>query len=42
MPDPDSVNVTWDTPMSMRTVDAECQLQITTAYLSDEVESREG
>jgi hypothetical protein len=41
MPDPDSNNVTWDTPMSMRSVDAECQLQITRAYLDDEIESRE-
>lgn len=41
MPDPDNQNVTWDTPMSMRSVDAECQLQITRGYLDDEIESRE-
>ena len=40
MPDPDNQNVSWDTPMSMRSVDAECQLQITRAYLDDEIESR--
>jgi hypothetical protein len=28
--------ISWATPMSMRTVDAECQAQITRAYLSDE------
>lgn len=41
MPDPDSKNVTWDTPMSMRSVDAECQLQITRAYIDDAIEAME-
>ncbi|MBX7136311.1 MAG: hypothetical protein K1X67_26880 [Fimbriimonadaceae bacterium] len=42
MPDPDNKNVTWDTPMSMRSVDAECRLQITRAYLDDDIEAMEG
>jgi hypothetical protein len=34
--DPDNKNVTWDTPMSMRSVDAECVLDVTRAYIIDD------
>lgn len=39
--DPDNKNVTWDTPMSMRSVDAECRLNVTTAYVMDDMASEE-
>jgi len=39
--DPENKGITWDTPMSMRNVDAECRLSVTTAYLIDDVESGE-
>ena len=39
--DPDNKTVTWDTPLSMRSVDAECQLDVTLAYIEDEIESEE-
>lgn len=34
----DSEHLTWEVPMSMRTVDAECQLKITTQYALDREE----
>jgi Helicase conserved C-terminal domain len=34
--DPENKNVTWDTPMSMRSVDAECRLDVTMAYVIDD------
>ncbi|WP_030258454.1 MULTISPECIES: helicase-related protein [Streptomyces] len=36
--DPDNKTITWDTPMSMRSVDAECRLEITQAYVVDSLE----
>lgn len=39
--DPDNIGVTWDTPMSMRSVDAECQVRVTTAYVVDHMEGGE-
>lgn len=39
--DPDNKNITWETPMSMRSVDAECRLSVTRDYLSDDVEEPE-
>jgi hypothetical protein len=36
--DPDNKNVTWDTPMSMRSVDAECRLSVTLAYVNEDIE----
>ncbi|NLE80719.1 MAG: helicase, partial [Rhodococcus sp.] len=38
LPDPRNKNVTWDTPMSMRSVDAECQLGVTLAYIDEKNE----
>lgn len=35
--DPDNKTITWDTPMSMRSVDAECRLEITRAYVLDDL-----
>ncbi|OBF70431.1 helicase [Mycobacterium sp. 852002-51613_SCH5001154] len=35
--DPQNKNVTWDTPMSMRSVDAECRLDVTRAYVIDDM-----
>ena len=35
--DPNNKGVTWDTPMSMRSVDAECQVRVTTAYVVDDM-----
>ncbi|MFJ6837574.1 helicase-related protein [Streptomyces sp. NPDC091209] len=35
--DPDNKTITWDTPMSMRSVDAECRLEITRAYVMDDL-----
>ncbi|MET9047036.1 helicase-related protein [Streptomyces sp. NPDC004362] len=35
--DPDNKTITWDTPMSMRSVDAECRLEITRAYVKDDL-----
>ncbi len=37
--DPDNKNITWDTPMSMRSVDAECRLDVTLAYVTEDMES---
>ena len=39
--DPDNKTISWDTPMSMRTVDAECRLEITRAYLIDDLAQEE-
>lgn len=39
--DPDNKNVTWDTPMSMRSVDAECRLDVTRAYVIDDMATEE-
>jgi Helicase conserved C-terminal domain len=39
--DPDNKNVTWDTPMSMRSVDAECRLEVTRAYVIDDMATEE-
>ncbi len=33
---PEHVRISWATPQSMRSVDAECQVEITTLYLNDE------
>lgn len=35
--DPDNKNITWDTPMSMRSVDAECRLDVTLAYVNEDM-----
>lgn len=37
--DSDNKAITWDTPMSMRNVDAECRLEVTKAYLLDDIET---
>ncbi|WP_243858416.1 helicase-related protein [Mycobacterium sp. DL440] len=37
--DPNNKTVTWDTPMSMRSVDAECQVRVTYAYIDDNREA---
>lgn len=39
--DPGNKNITWETPMSMRSVDAECQLSVTLDYLNDNLEEPE-
>jgi hypothetical protein len=39
--DPDNKNITWDTPMSMRSVDAECRLDVTLAYVNEDMEPEE-
>lgn len=39
--DPGNRNITWETPMSMRNVDAECQLSVTLDYLTDDLEEPE-
>jgi hypothetical protein len=39
--DPDNKNVTWDTPMSMRSVDAECRVDVTRAYVIDDMATEE-
>lgn len=39
--DPDNMNITWDTPMSMRSVDAECRLDVTLAYVNEDMEDGE-
>lgn len=36
--DPGNKNITWETPMSMRSVDAECRLSVTLDYLTDDLE----
>lgn len=41
LPDPGNMNVTWDTPMSMRSVDAECRLDVTLAYIDEKIKSEE-
>lgn len=41
LPDLDSKAVIWDTPTSMRNVDAECRLEISCAYNQDDVDSEE-
>ncbi|MEW2811916.1 helicase-related protein [Streptomyces massasporeus] len=40
--DPDNKTITWDTPMSMRSVDAECRLEITRAYVNDDLAGEGG
>jgi hypothetical protein len=40
--DPDNKTITWDTPMSMRSVDAECRLEITRAYVMDDLAQEDG
>nr|WP_253945048.1 helicase-related protein [Nocardioides sp. zg-DK7169] len=40
--DPDNKNVTWETPMSMRSVDAECRLEVTLDYVNADLEEQEG
>lgn len=39
--DPENKNITWDTPMSMRSVDAECRLDVTLAYVNEEMAAEE-
>lgn len=39
--DPENKNITWDTPMSMRSVDAECRLDVTLAYVNEDMELEE-
>lgn len=39
--DPGNKNITWETPMSMRSVDAECQLSVSLDYLTDDLEEPE-
>jgi superfamily II DNA/RNA helicase len=39
--DPDNKSVTWDTPMSMRSVDSECRLEVTKAYVIDDMATEE-
>lgn len=39
--DPGNKAVTWDTPLSMRSVDAECRLEITRAYVLDDLAPEE-
>ena len=39
--DPGNKNITWETPMSMRSVDAECRLAVTLDYLTDDLEEPE-
>lgn len=39
--DPDNKNITWDTPMSMRSVDAECRLDVTLTYVNEDMETGE-
>lgn len=34
-------NITWETPMSMRSVDAECQLSVTLDYVTAELDDEE-
>ncbi|NEW42778.1 helicase [Nocardia cyriacigeorgica] len=41
LPDPENKNITWDTPMSMRNVDAECRLDVTLAYVVEDLEDKE-
>lgn len=40
--DPNNKQITWDTPMSMRSVDAECQVRVTQAYVVDDREAVSG
>lgn len=39
--DPGNKSVTWDTPMSMRSVDSECRLDVTKAYVIDDMATEE-
>ncbi|MEU1994522.1 helicase-related protein [Nocardia gamkensis] len=39
--DPGNKNITWDTPMSMRSVDAECRLDVTLAYITEDMDAEE-
>ncbi|WP_062389944.1 helicase-related protein [Demequina iriomotensis] len=39
--DPGNKNITWETPMSMRSVDAECQISVTLDYIDDDLEEPE-
>jgi ATP-dependent helicase YprA (DUF1998 family) len=41
MADPENKNVTWDTPMSMRSVDAECRLDVSRAYVVEDMAVKE-
>ncbi|NKR43378.1 helicase [Rhodococcus hoagii] len=38
---PENKALTWDTPMSMRTVDSECRLEVTRAYALDDMATKE-
>ena len=35
--DPENKKITWDTPMSMRNVDAECHIEVSRAYVLDDM-----
>lgn len=37
--DPENKHITWDTPMSMRSVDAECRLDVTLAYVNEDMDA---
>lgn len=39
--DSENKNITWETPMSMRSVDAECLLSVTLDYITDDLEEPE-
>ena len=39
--DPGNKGVTWDTPMSMRSVDSECRLEVTKAYVIEDMALKE-
>ncbi|MFL1592771.1 helicase-related protein [Rhodococcus ruber] len=41
LPDPRNKKPTWDTPMSMRSVDAECRLEVTLAYVNEDMKAEE-
>ena len=38
---PENKGITWDTPMSMRNVDAECRLEVTRDYIRDDTATEE-
>lgn len=39
--DPGNKNITWETPLSMRSVDAECQLSVTLDYVTNDLDEPE-